>query len=1081
MGLSTILTKLKRRSVEPSLILPDTIRLTSSIASNTPELTSMQEQVVKGRPVDWYELLQNMDDYGTRDSQKPPRIQSITRDGACTVYTGHPNAELGLFEGNIEQTELITSGEGMSPHDVVLFSHGGGDKTLGVNGRGASLAYALLTQRGMTVEIESNFGGDKFIGTVSMVPVPGRPITHMVFDYKSIGRVWNERDKQTIIRIKRPDKQFIDSLSKASEIFLPANPKYARARLVHPDNDAVSPISETDVWEEGGKKVRVECLLDLSEPIDRKSKPHDSVYIGGLSVETFGYNAFPWAIWGGEHMKDSDKRVKRSIDSKKAEGRYDQAIVDALTHTKSNKLIDTWIQLNEDFVAKETSGGYNPTPFELGFDESYELSRDTGELLRAALLNKYGQLPFLCRSKNTFDYASKQISQPILQVPGNGFASVLAKIGCEDVIKHIDYNIREFKTDGSLPIRIPHKTMMIKQLAEIAGQGGIQIMHEKGRVTKILFTNPDLLRHFDADAYLALPEAQSVEEKLLSSISYLLDGGCSPVQIVVERGDQTVTHTFTGNRIERNSAHRGEYNISARTSIEKKHNREPRVLLLIDTSSSSVMNNYLVEDLPPEIRTAIAELKTEKPTDQMTRDEAAEEIARLRAQLNDVRKAEGKTKVITESIRRFIGGELDLKNLLQAVRTGESNGVAFGTTEEGLRLGVMHLGDYGREERFQIRTNGIGLNPAGYYREREGNELILATHGGIEWVDKNASFISLAGQGKKPSDWIIAPTLRLAKDTWTAIPIRIDMNDVTYVLQAGLEVEMDRPNKAVRARGVDAEVSFYQRRAKTSLFRERRPESIDNRVHCTMEDLEAPLASELIRIRDSSHSVREKAALILNLQEHRFEYNDDPDGERQIMERVQTVRDFERNLLNTATGTCNYAATSVALMLRLCHIPVKMEAGSVAGSKVSRRSDTHLWPIFWDGAEWVGIEGTRGSISPSVRIDFSGSRGGRMARLNGPTDLLSTLSSPSIWSKVMGGELNSEIRMALRALSESPEMMKELVQMLSTTDSKLAFETLIRGLMLTTAETVESGARAFALSQKEELAVLLSKKAEESD
>ena len=705
--------------------------------------------------------------------------------------------------------------------------------------------------------------------------------------------------------------------------------------------------------------------------------------------------------------------------------------------------------------------------------QKFALAPKTKDLLRQALIEKYGQLPLFYPTEygQMLAEVSSKVTRPIVLASGKGFVEMLRQVGCENAINYI--GITKFDTDGDLPIRVPKKSTMVKYLAEIAGHAGIQFIHEEEEgKTSISLSNPELFKSLGPDTYLALPEPHSMEEQLLSVISYFLNQGCGSIQLQIARPHETITHTFLGNQHLRDSQYKGEYEIKVSTSVEKLNNKEQKITLHFAQPHRPDAQNYLMNGLQQEVMGAMADLKIQKPPESMTGEETNEEIHRLRKQLAKVTEGEKKTQEISHSIRQFVAGKLDLKELLYSIQTGEYRSRAYGTTREGLELGVRRLGSYDSETRFHIRINGIGLNPAGYFREGNGNELLIAD-GGVKWMNTETDFTPSVGVSSKPTDWMIAPTIQLSKDEWTAIPIRVDMNDITYVQQNGLEVEIDKANRIVRAKGVNEEVPFYQRKVKTSLFRERKPVRADSLIHCRIEDLEKNLATELIRIRDSTHSAREKAALILSLQESRYQYNDDPNIEQQIMNGVQDIGDFERSLLNTSAGTCNYAATSVALMLRLCNMPVKVEAGSVAGSKVSRMSDTHLWPTFWDGREWIAIEGVRGSISPSITLDFSQGHGVRAASLTSSFGLLNRHSSPLMWSKVIGGELTSNIRASLQAISQTPALMKELVEMLSSADSRSALETLLKGLMLTTAETVESGAAAFAQKQREDLNVLI--------
>lgn len=481
LGIGDVLNRLQRRMVPPLLpseVNTHLLRVGSSITSGTPELMKQIEQVSSGRPLDIYELCQNMHDYGTRDPHHPPETRYKTKTGRTIIG----NCDLPAKE--VSEIELITHGEGMVPEDVCFFVHGGGEDTLGVNGRGASLTYAALTMRGMGVEIESNHGGESFKGKVRMVPVPHKKYTNMVFDYEQNR---DASEKRTVIRITNPDETLMQGLKKVSEIFLPSNPHYARATLVRPESGAVAPISETVVWTEGAKRARVECLMGMPENgIRNNGAPSSYIYVGGLQVNASRNYALPWAIWGAEHMKD-DNRVGRSTDSTSAVGYYERAISQALCHTKSRALIKAWLDLNDNEPRSRFA-----TPFELRVDSN--LSPDTRGLMIQELKARYGgKLPLVCESEDVMVYATKQKVEPLILGATSEFCKQLMTLGCENASRKIVHEVVEVKTDGTLQMRIADIGTATKVLAEVGIKEGLHIQRQDDGSTHVEFGDQILI------------------------------------------------------------------------------------------------------------------------------------------------------------------------------------------------------------------------------------------------------------------------------------------------------------------------------------------------------------------------------------------------------------------------------------------------------------------------------------------------------------------------------------------------------------------------------------------------------------
>ena len=443
------------------------IVLSSSITNKTEELKSVRSQELEeGRPVAMYEMAQNQVDNSV--GGKPQIL--LTINGIDKVFSGK-SRELNGVEEEIEAVKFVTFGEGMSPNDVVLFLHNDdGREKLGINGRGGSIAFAYYVSSGMDVHIKSNRGGMAYEGDVKMVDVEDKPgIQKMVFEYHETGRIWNEEERITTIEVKNPNDLFINSLENLPKIFLLANPNYYGAKLVEPNKDAAKPAEKIVVFEKEGKKVIVECLLDLPEERERWNFGSRSLMIGGLKVESNYSEKFylPWSIWGGESLDRGNGRVKRSSDSSKAEGEYCMAIEKFLKMTSSEKILEKILEVNERYTQKEIDYNYQPMELGLGYSDE-KFSKKTIGVMKKVLTKRYGnKLPIIVNSDWEQEECEKRYggSEKILRIRSPFLESLLLDVGCEKYSKIVGN--QEVETSGTLDIRLIDEKKAIGYLAEL--------------------------------------------------------------------------------------------------------------------------------------------------------------------------------------------------------------------------------------------------------------------------------------------------------------------------------------------------------------------------------------------------------------------------------------------------------------------------------------------------------------------------------------------------------------------------------------------------------------------------------------
>jgi len=939
-------------------VLPDRERLTSSIASDTPELVSMRNQFEKGRPTVWYELFQNMVDYG-KDPGRPPRAYIKYKDGSYAVFNGETIED----KEKVEEIHLLTPGSEMSPNYIVLFSHGGGQGTLGVHGRGGSIAYALLRENSQGVEISSNWQGLAYRGEIDMVEISGLPEKkQMVFNVEYPKGDWVEDSGMvTEIKIVKPTMKMVESLESLPGYFLPANPKYEKATAVEP-RDTIPIETSCVVWEEEGGQLLVECLRG------HKEKSDGDIYIGGLRLQhNYGRRfLWPWAIWGGEHFQNSDLAVTRSSDSRSPEGSYKQAIVLAVRRNATKQMLSDLLDANEEIVLEIAESpwyrGYEELDIGIpyGWDkEVFRMSDEVRDRLRACLVEKYGQMPVVTINRDIATQGRKISREPVLEVANRSLCELLVEAGCTRV--ESAYRVFEQETAGYLNVGLGEFDTVARSLEKLAAERGIRVSDG------MLVINKADLSGFDEESFLSIPTYGTMESYLLIVAGYFIANG-QRIEAKFIKDGKEYRYQFIGEKKQRDGTTRVEVSIECKVLITETQTEG-------DGSMSIEVGGGYTTDNTNQLICSLAErtLRLIKDVDNLEGLSPEE----LRKKIKELMDRKNRATKLGEIIAKYKeGGAASKTRLAWLVRgLGKSEATAENVRESGSYLGVFRerAGSDRTGRVFVVEANGIGSYAGGYYARGRLDRLVWDRSMGAKWENSRESFRPLLGCRREPSNWQVNTTIKLDKTRWTLVPVRQDMGLVTYKNQDGLEVQIDHNSGCIRARGVEDEVTFFQIESRRGRAAKRAgPSDIDREVHCQMEDLSPELQNELKEIRDKKgYSNWQKVLLVEALHSNTFVYNNDPAIQERVDSQASDQAKYEAALINESGGTCNYSATRAVLMTRLCGIPCRYVTGYISNGGGPSDRDSHAWMIFWDEEEknWLDEEVTTGRIDPTVILE----------------------------------------------------------------------------------------------------------------
>ncbi len=1013
---------------------------TSSITNETTNLRDVERRILQGSGTDVYELAQNMASYGNEIPDYPPRILFKLQNGSEVVYSG--KASIEAIQEPIVEISFTSFGPSMVPDDIITFQHSGGDKSLGVHGRGMTYALSIWTLlQGLDVTVSSHWNNARYEGKCLAID-GNRPGTKkFAFGYNILpdsADAWSEKSQETRVSVKGENLSFVlNSLRNLDEVFLPANKEYYAATLVPREQLAKSPIEKQVVWEVDGHPVSVECLPESDAQKNQVVEPDESIFVGGLKVETYFNFAFRWAIWGGEHIKsDSRKMISRSENSLMAQGAYREAIVKLIRNTESIELLEKLLDLNERFndvrfIPSELSQSLD----RYGTEEFMKINPATTELLRKLLLMRYKVLPILAQNPAEAARLRPVLAEgeKLLISNGAGFSEMLRAAGCTEA--NTKLGLKSSETKGDLVVIAPDKEILAKVLDDVVGTGKIAFDEDENGNCKITISDSLKIDTLDLNSFNQLPLPWTITSNLLYTIGYFDAEKCS-VTLRVIKPEGVYTHSFIGSQYNDEAGRSRERSFGVKTEFEPlKSDVEATIELLIKPRTFA--SKEQVEELHQLYANLPRMLSSErdKKLKDLTYEELTEHLRKEKEEKLKKEKAEQKLDVLKLTVSRMLKGEITpalAMNLIQDAknRTPENESASV---REGFSLGVERL-NRPAEVRFRVTGQGYGVPLGGYFKEGSADTLKFNGRK-VEWTQSAQKYEKLEGLKKAPEHWTLATHVKLKLTEWTTIPIRVDITDVTFVDQKGLEVEVDSQSGAVRARGVSEEVPFYQRKGN-----KKNSEGIPVNDHhkeafIRAENLDWGLAEPLVQNRDSDLSLRDKAIMALSIHQKTFIYDDDPNTSIHVESGNKSEADFVKRLLEAGRGTCNYAATRACLMLRLSGVPAYVEGGAVSTGKISTDAETHLWIRFWNGKKWERAETTNGSINPNVTLYTSGSVSGN-GEVRSLSGLLQADTNPTAWKEAVKYEATSTLEAILLMGKATANIPRSIMRLITNKESR---------------------------------------------
>ena len=267
----------------------------SGCTPNTNEVKAMKKAFERrGEPIVLYEFLQGMVDYG-RGREPAPRLTLELKNGDRITYEGQP-VQISA-DNPVVAMEFTNAGPGLAPENVVIFEHVGADDTLGMHGRGLTIALTYLASEGMAATVSSNYKNNSWSGATKLATTESGLSEVLTMDGKWQGKI-SEEEASTTIRIENPTAALVEQISDLPNFFLYANPRYPSDALVGPAAKEQAEPYQISI----GEKGKVACLDKIvnAEPAE-ESQGYNFVYVDGLKLPFRSINqatVLPWAVEG---------------------------------------------------------------------------------------------------------------------------------------------------------------------------------------------------------------------------------------------------------------------------------------------------------------------------------------------------------------------------------------------------------------------------------------------------------------------------------------------------------------------------------------------------------------------------------------------------------------------------------------------------------------------------------------------------------------------------------------------------------------------------------------------------------------
>lgn len=432
--------------------LPTTSKsIDSSYTKNMPEVMTMCEAIKSGNSLFWYELVQNAIDYHKYNPEDPldlPFIQFVLKNGKKILHDEIDNINLSEVV-RIEVHNTINGDTALDPYDIADIAHGGGESTLGVHGRGGTVAVTAALSLGLIDRVEytsiskknkswHGFGTMKSLGEEQHTP-------RFVIDLDLEN---GHPTTETIITLHNPKPELIKSIKDLAKSFLLANPRYKYSKLktsegrniqentftVYAPKSANELVTEDNLPDKykasklaRGKRLftnidsslrRVEILDDsfVSSTRSAKESVTNYVFVDGLRVYTYNEYLFNWSFSGFKSKDGYGSNPHRSNDSKNLSGSCKKLVLNTLRNCNQPEIFfKIFSALNKDLSFEETK---------IEANEFLSLPETTIEAIKLGFQKFIGNTA-LDEVKITSDYKLKNTAKDIYYVGSGAFFSVL--------------------------------------------------------------------------------------------------------------------------------------------------------------------------------------------------------------------------------------------------------------------------------------------------------------------------------------------------------------------------------------------------------------------------------------------------------------------------------------------------------------------------------------------------------------------------------------------------------------------------------------------------------------------------------
>lgn len=894
-ALSIFSKKVITREVEPPF--PEEFEEQCSLCADSDEVKTMARLEKSGIPVSMYEFSQGQVDYHN-DPNSKSRITLIARDGRRVEF--NDNEFFGeLQPADIVAVEFFNSGtEGLNPTDTVRIRHSGGDDKTGINGRGTSTALTYLESEGMPVEIESFHQGHRWSGVTMRSPKKrGEP------DSARMLRVHGKREgraKQpcdyTIFRVTNPNGKFLDNLRHLNQTYLHANTRYPEAKLVDPNID-LKPLE----WVRHGQGR----IAPLNNVVGENDHGFNRVWVDGLRVEHAGDNgtrsALAWAIEG--LARDESNYVRRSKDSKKAEG-YEQRAISAAVDKLTDKcllaqIITAGLKWRNRCIELTYYMGMEPDP-----------SHGTREAVQEVWKVDYKDV-LITDNQLTAQMAGD--SQKVRLIPTHLFIFLKScGIKTADTVAQKQYE--ELKTVPDAFEQLDKKDLMgsfLELAAKLGAESADTVEHDGDSYIRLTIDG------VTADS-LTLFRSLANQKGVILGTGALVGKATSTTTECVSRDD---THEY---RVAFSFTQDGDFGMSAGAKEFKVGGTVDDVYMSQATWTKEWAPNktYLLFQIVPQ--------GTDKG---LTPENAAAGKGKFASALaNIVQRAKD---------FRQLGGFDRPKNFKSASALGQGNP----RSAEHLKSDSLTPGYYAEEimDAFGIQhgraymTADLKTRPT-YVRRRTSVEKYDA--------EQNAHVI---------------------KDLAGVRPLRVKEGHEVVSFSAldggAVEFLQDEQTGAWSMRGNNGYVVYYTAPIKSSSFQKRfalKPPTVKDKVDVIGDQSHrlSPHWQDLIseaRKGDKGEfrNNDEKVDAALRQWGRHFEYSTAERLDEQV--HADNPAQAAVNILNLSSGICNIAGSGLFVLLRAMGVPVrgvsgytKMAYDDVPGS--------HMWLQYWNGEDWRSIE-----------------------------------------------------------------------------------------------------------------------------